>query len=589
MRARLASLPLASFAQRTALGVTRALLMCALVSCSSDDTPKAWNALATCIAGKDAASPIAVRVQKLRLIQLGNAIGDAATAKDAWPKRCNGYADELFATLPTSGETALLRSKMTEKLHCNENKGSCTLPTDGSLLSTTTELWDAAKSGGLTTEVAANVPPVNAAPEPLLDAKSWKPLSTQAVKISGPVLTSDGRGVLVMKAPEGRSRPSACEFSDHFAKVRCIQSNPSVPELPTQSIEVVSDPKGLFAAGLTEDGLVAYDLQSGQKSEVRGTSRHLLRDGLVVEKGAKDDLTQAPPPGLPGQAPKGGKGGKASAKAKPKATVKEEGYIAVELNAGKASKEIKLPIKATVGDPIAIGNQIAFMNPVENGAELGTLSVTHGRVKVGPSIKGAFSGALHSCQQGGDFAVATFGPHAGQNNAKATAGDGKTQFTAVLFRNNAWSKALEATLPFDRSFESDLVCGKDGASLVWIRNAEGGAQVGRVDCNPDGCKSTESKLPNVESKWWWGAGPLGDKVFLFWRAALGETRLRVGSLAELATAKDVLVFDSPDFNGPTAAEVSSLLTPEAALFVFRNEQPVALRVANDGALRVVAP
>lgn len=562
-----------------------ALLACSLASCASEDTPKAWNALATCIAGADAVSPIGVRVQKLRLVQLGNAAGEGSAPKDAWPKRCNDYADALFAALPTSGESAILRGKMREKLHCTEAKGTCTLPNDGTLLSTTTALWDAAKSSGLTTEVAANMPPVTAAPAPLLDAKSWKPLSSKPVKISGPVLTSDGRGVLVMKAAEGRARPTACEFSDGFAKLRIVEANASVPELPTQSIEVVSDAKGIFAAGLTDDGLVAYDLQSGEKSDVRGRSRHLLRDGLVVEKGAKDDLTQEPPRGLPGQAPKGAKG----KKAKPKPTVKEEGYVAVELNAGKASKDIKLPIKEIVSEPIAVANQVVFMKPAESSAELVPLSVTRGRIRAGASIKGAFSGTLRSCQRGSDLAVAAFGPRSGQNNAKPTAGDGKTQFSVALFRNNTWSKALEATIPFDRAFESELVCSKDGASLVWVRNAEGGAQVGRVDCSADACKVSDAKLPGVESKWWWGAGPLGDKVFLLWRAPLGETRLRVGSIAELAAGKDTLVFDSPDFNGPSAAEVSSLLTPEAALLVFRNEQPVALRLSPDAALRVIAP
>lgn len=562
-----------------------ALLACGLASCSSEDTPKAWNALATCIAGKDAASPIAVRVQKLRLVQLGNTAGEGLAAKDAWPKRCNEYADTLFAALPTSGEGAILRGKLREKLHCTESKGSCTLPNDGTLLTTTTALWDAAKSSGLTTEVAADIPPVTTAPDPVLDVKSWKPLTSKSVKISGPVLTSDGRGVLIMKAAEGRARPSAAEFSDNFSKVRIVEANASVPELPTQSIEVVNDPKGIVVAGLTEDGLVAYDLQSGEKSDVRGRNRRLLRDGLVVEKGAKDELTQEPPRGLPGQAPKGAKG----RNAKPKAAVKEEGFVAVELNAGKASKDIKLPIKEIVAEPVAIANQIVFMKPGESNAELATLSVTHGRVKVGPSIKGAFSGTLRSCQRGSDVAVAAVGPRSGQNNAKPTAGDGKTQFSVALFRNNTWSKALETTIPFERAFESELVCSKEGVSLVWVRNADGGAQVGRVDCNAEACKASDVKLPGVESKWWWAAGPLGDKLFLLWRAPLGETRLRVGSLAELAAAKDTLVFDSPDFNGPSAAEVSSLLTPEAALLVFRNEQPVALRLSPDGALRVLTP
>lgn len=554
------------------------------MSCASEETPKAWNALATCIAGKEAGSPIATRVQKLRAYQLGNA-GTDANAKDAWPKRCGTYADALFATLDSSSQTALLRNKMREKLHCTEAKGSCMIPADGTLLSTTTDLWDTAKASGLATEVAPNVPQPNAAPDPLLDSKSWKPLTSKSVKISGPVLTADGRAVLVTKPSEGRAKPSACEFTDRLSKVRCIDAHASVPELPPQSIEVVNDAKGVFAAGLTEDGLVAYDLQTGEKSAVRGRSGRLLREGVVVEKAAKDDLTQEPPRGLPGREPKGAKG----KGAKPKAAVKEEGYVAVELSGGKASKDIKLPIQATVGDPVAIGNQIAFINPGENSSELVIKSLTRGRLGNAATLKGTFAGSLRSCRAGSDFALAAFGLRAGQNNAKPTSSDGKTQFSAALFQNNAWTKALETTFPFERSFESDLVCGKGRASLTWVRTADGGAQVGRVDCTAEGCKSSDVKLPGVESKWWWGTGPLGDKVFVLWRSLLGETRLRVAPLAELATAKDILVFDAPDFGGPTAGEVSSVITDDAALLVFRNEQPVALRIGNDASVRVITP
>lgn len=560
----------------------------ASMGCDSDETPKAWNALASCIVGKDAASPIAARVQALRLVQLANASGDAA-AKDGWPQRCNGYADDLFATLPTSGESAILRGKLRDKLGCTETKGSCKLRNDASLLTTTTDLFDAAKSSNLTTQAASGVPAPTAATPPSLDAKSWKSLSPKPVKVSGPTLTATGRGVLVLKGTEGRSRPSGCEFTDGFTKVRCIEANSSVPELPVQSIEVVSDPKGIFAAGLTDDGLVAYDLQTGEKSEVRGRSGHLLRDGVVVEKSAKEDVSAEPPRGLPGRDAKGGKAAKAKPKAKPKGPVKEEGYEAIELTAGKASKPIKLPIKASVGDPIALGDQIVFLSPLESGAELGTFTVSHARLKPGPAIKGSFSGALHGCQAGSALAVAAYGPRSGQNNAKPTAGDGKTQLSVSLFRSSGWSKALETTLPFDRSFESDLVCTKDGATLVWVRNAEGSVQVGRVDCTAEGCKSSDVKLPGVESKWWWGVGPLGDKTFLLWRSTLGETRLRVAPLAELANAKDVLAFDTPDFGGPTAGEVTSLLTADAALLTFRGEQPVALRIGNDGALRLISP
>jgi hypothetical protein len=236
-----------------------------------------------------------------------------------------------------------------------------------------------------------------------------------------------------------------------------------------------------------------------------------------------------------------------------------------------------------------VGNQIVYLSPTEGGAELATKSLTHGRLKDGPTFKGAFAGGLRSCRTGETFAAGVWGPRSGQNNAKPTAGDGKTHFAALLFQNNAWSKPAEAALPFDRTFESDLVCGKGKASVAWARSADGGAQVGRIDCNAEGCKSSDVKLPGVESKWWWGVGPLGDKTFVLWRSSLGETRLRIGTLAELATAKDILVFDTADFGGPTAGEVSALFSDDAALLVFRGEQPVAVRLGADGSLRVIAP
>jgi hypothetical protein len=71
-------------------------------------------------------------------------------------------------------------------------------------------------------------------------------------------------------------------------------------------------------------------------------------------------------------------------------------------------------------------------------------------------------------------------------------------------------------------------------------------------------------------------------VLLFWRATLGETRLRVGSLSELAQAPDQLLFDSADFGGPVAGEPTQISTESAALFIFNQQRPVALRVGADG-------
>jgi hypothetical protein len=568
-------------ASRTAFGVSAIGTVAGLVAgCSADEAPKAWSALSTCLAGKSAQEPLAARFKQLRLIQLGSNPKNAA--KDAWPARCNRYADTLYAALSTSGTPALLRRQMQQKFGCSDDKATCNIPNDPAFPTMATDLWTAAEGAQLKAEAAADVPAPEAAPPPLLDERSWKSFSDKPAALSGPALTPDGRAVLVLKSREGRTRPKACEFAAGFGKVHCVEANAQVPELPGQTVELVNDEKGLFASSLTEKGLVAYNLQTGETSDVRGMGRRLIRDGVTVEKGAKDDLNAPPAMPLPGEKPK--KGAKA---AKGKPTVKEEGFIAVELKGGKAGKDVKLPIKATVGDPIAIGNQIVYLNPVEGGAELVAQSLAGGRLKPMATLKGQFSGALHSCRKGDQLAVAAYGGRAGQQTAKATAGEGKTQLSLAIFQNGAWSKTLEATLPFDRVYDSDLVCTKSGVSLTWVKPDENGVLVGRIDCSADGCKAADTKVAGLESKWWWAVGPVGDKVLLLWRAAFGETKARVAPLAELGSAKDTLVFDSPDFGGPTAGELSPLFADDAALLVFRNEQPVALQVGSDGTPKLI--
>jgi hypothetical protein len=553
----------------------------AVTACESDETPKAWSALATCLAGDAATSPLAQRAEKLRLIQLANS--KAAPSKDGWPERCAAQANTLFATLSTSGETAVLRGKMRDRLNCNEEKSSCAFPADSSLLSIATELWQAAEGSGLKAQVASGVTKPDVAPAPALDAKGWKSFSDKPARLSPPVLTSDNRALVVLKVGEGRAKPSACEFSSGLAKVRCVEGGADVPELPSQTIDIVNDSSGLFVAGLTETGLVAYNLANGEKSAVRGRSGQLQRDGVVVERGAKEEApTEAPPP-----PPRGGKGAKGAKGAKPKGNVKEEGFVAVELARGKAGKDIPLPIKAPVGEPLSIGNQVVFLNQGEGGVELVAKVVDHGRLRDKATIKGSFAGALRSCRLGDDFAVAAYGLRSGQQNAKATGAGGKTQFSLALFQGGQWSKALETTMAFERALDSGLVCNKGGASLAWAQNSDGGAQVGRIDCSADGCKSNEVKLPGVDSKWWWAVGPIGAKVFVLWRSTLGETRLRVAALAELAQAKDTILFDSPDFGGPPAGDLNAVLIDDGALFLFKGEQPVAVHLSPDGAASVV--
>lgn len=524
-----------------------------LVACSEGDAQKSWNELSTCLAGPAAQSALTARVAQLRSIALANTT--ASNQKSGWPGRCAGAADDLYAALGTSAEGAMLKRKLHERLACADNKGTCALPTDSSLISVATELWEAAASAGLKTEPAAGVTAPQAASPALLNATTWKSFSDQPLSLVGPLLTPDGRAVALLKPREGRGRPRACEFAAGFKQVNCFDAHADVPELPAQTIDLVADSSGVFAAGLTEKGLFAYDLKSGQKSDVRGLGAlRLTRDGLAIEHGEKD-----------------------------------EGFQVTPLSAGKAGKPSKLPRATLSGDPLSLGNQIVYLRQTESGSELVVKSLASGRLKDVKVDAGAFSGAVHGCHENGALAVAAYGPRAGQHNAKATAGDGKTQVTVTLFQKDAWSKPSTVAMPFARGIESDLVCTKTGASLAYAQAVPEGILLGRIDCNSAGCQANEVKLPDVESKWWWAVGPLGDKLLLMWRSSLGETRLRLAPLAAMPTTKDVIVFDAPDFGGPNAGELSTLYADEDALLVFRGEKPVALHVGSDGSVRVVTP
>jgi hypothetical protein len=560
-----------SSARATALkGCLRFGMLGALgvLGCSEGDAPKAWSALSTCLVGKAANEPLVARAQQLRLIQLSSA--QSGTSKDAWPGRCSGYADDLYAALPDSGQGMMLKRKLAKDLSCSEQKGSCKFNPEANLLNLATELWETAKDSGMpASETIAGVPVPQPGTAPVVTAATWKSFSAKPMKFAGPVSAGDGRALVLLKPEEGRARPTACEFTEAFSKVRCTEASPNVPELPAHSIEVIRD-AGVFAAGMTETGLVAYDLRTGEQSAVRGQGRRLVRDGIAVEPAAKEDVSAAPP------------------KKGAKPDVKEEGFIAVALENGKASREVKLPIVNGIGNPMSVGKHIVYLSQAADGTTLEAKTLDRGRLKPEATLKGAFSCNLRTCQKGDTVAVAALGSRSGLPGAKATGGAGKTQFTLALFRNGAWSKALEATLPFERAYDSELVCTDSGASLAYAQNADDAVQIGRIDCSMEACKSSEAKLAGVKSKWWWTVAPLGDQVLMLWRSNFGETRLRLAPLSELPQASDTLVFDSPDFGGPAASEPSSVISDDAALMIFRDEKPVALHIAKSTGVRVLA-
>lgn len=527
-------------------------LILGVSACSSDgDAQKSWNALSACLAGSAATGTLAARAAALRSYELGS---PNLAAKDGWPKRCGGPADDLYAALGTASETALLKTKMHERLGCGDTKGTCSPPNDSSLVSVATELWESAEKGGLKTEAASGMPAPAAAPAPLLNATTWKSFSDKPAKLVGPVLTPDGRAILLLKSAEGRARPRGCEFGAGLSKVSCFDANADVPELPAQTIDLVSDVQSIYVAGLTEKGLTGWDLKSGKQTDVRGMGAlKLVHDGLAVEHGDKD-----------------------------------QGFQLVTIANGKAGKPVALKITPQ-GDPMGLGGQVLYLQQAEGGGEFFAKTLASGKVKDLADQKGSFSGPIHGCQRNSDLAFAAFGPRAGQHGAKPTAGEGKTQVTVTLFQGGAWSKPGDATIPFERGMESDLVCTKAGASLAYAQTVDGGVQIGRVDCTSAGCKASDVKLPGVESKWWWAVGPLGDKTLVMWRSSLGETRARIAPLASLPSAKDLIVFDAPDFGGPSAGEVSPVYSDDAALLLFRDEKPVAVQVSADGGVRVLAP
>lgn len=512
------------------------------------DAQKSWNELASCLAGKAVSAELPERIKSVRQMQLAA----SATPNETWPARCAEYANALNQSISNSGATAILKRKLAAKLGCNDDKASCKLSNDGSLVSVATELWEAAKSAELKTEAAAGVTTPAPASEPALSAKSFQSFSKATLRVVGPELQADGRALLLMKAEEGRGRPIACEFAPGFEKVSCTDANAGMPELPLQNVALARSPKGVFASALGEDGLVAYDLATGTKSEVRGTEGRLVADGLAVEGGTGDG-----------------------------------GFVAVTLKSGKAGKDVKLPVKVALNKPIVVADQVVWLEQVDTGVEFVAKSVAGGRLRDVSTVKGPFSGPFHVCEADGTLAVATFERHAGQHGAKATAGSDKTQFALTQFRDGAWTKALSATLPFGRLIDSEIVCTKAGVALTWAHRAGEVLEIGRLDCTADACTETKSQLPGVDSKFWYAAAPLGEKVLIAWRAGLGEARYRVAPIAELAKASDQLLFDSQDFGGPNAIDPSEYVSGNAALLLFKNDRPVAVRIAADGGARVL--
>jgi hypothetical protein len=519
-----------------------------MLACSNNDASKSWSSLAVCVVGDAASKPTPERMKQLRATQLSNA-GKPDKA-DAWPTRCATYANQLYAALDGSGPSAGFKRSLQSKLGCGSDKPSCVLNND-TVTTLVSDLWDQAKAAELKFEPVGSIPKPEVTLQPLMTKADWSPLLKQAGQVVGPQLTADGRVQLLVKTSGARMRPWGCEIKPGFTEAQCFSANEKVPQLPPQSIQLVNDPKGFYAAGLTEDGLAAFDLRTGETGVARGITGNIFHEGLAVERGEND-----------------------------------KGYAAFVLAKGKASKPIELPVKADAGAPISLGDQIVWLE-TEGGPALVVKAVKGTKIVDRANIKGKFAGAFHTCQHGQMQAVATWAGHTGQHGAKPNSGASATQFAISIFNNGTWSKAAEAELPFNRVVESELVCSANGASVVWAENVDGGARIAQLSCTANGCKLADAKVSGLESRWWWTVGPIGDKVLIMWRAALSEARMRLAPIAQLAEAKEQVLFDDQDHGGPKAGEALSVYSENAALLIFKDEPPVALTVQADGSTHVL--
>jgi len=544
------------------------------VGCSSDQAPKAWGSLATCLAGDAAPAALAARLQQLRLTQLNHAFGPSGA--DSWPGSCMKYANELYAGLDSSGKPALLRRRLEEKLSCADGKSSCKLANDEGLVPITTALWESAKEAELPTQVVPAVTKPTAAIPPTITGATWKSFSAKPQRMDGPWLTPDGRALLVTTDLEGKTKPTGCELAQGFSAISCKPSQADVPELPQQTIRLVAEPSGIFATGLLETGMVAYNLQTGKKLVARGSVGRPVINGLAIEEEVLPE-PKAPPA-------RAKKRGSAS-----EATPAAPGQIVMSMTDGKASAAVKLPTKAPVLKPITLHHHAIWVEGAETANRVVIKSLSAGRLHDAAAFTGNFKGTFHTCDSEGIAGLAVWDRRAGLAGAKPTGGSGKTQLTVVMWQNGAWTKPIETTIPFDRLTESELHCAKNGVSVVWASRAENLIEIGRVDCTADACKSSQAKLPGVESKWWWLISALGENVVLVWRSGLGDTRVRVAPIASLATVPDRILFDTSDYGGPTNTDARSVVSTDAALLVFTDERPVALRIGKDGSSRVIVP
>ncbi len=525
------------------------LLLTAAFGCSeSGNAAQAYSTLMLCVAGKGATAGPAERLQALRLLLLSYP-NNTDGKPESWPGHCASHANLLYKSLDGSGEQAPLKRSMQSKLGCSEEKPACVINHETALI-VVGEMADAAKVAGLqVTEI-----PGLKLPEPTVSPKltlaDWQPLHKDAAGLVGPEMAADGHVYFLQKTKGERTRPLGCTVTATEGLI-CTPSSDKIPPLPAQSVSLVTDDKELITTGLTEEGLAGFDIKTGNSVIVKGMPNNLLRDGVAVERGEAD-----------------------------------QGYVAIPLGQGKAQKPIELKSKVAIEQPRSLGQQVVWLERGEP-SRLVVKAKKGQRLVDEASLEGKFLGTLRVCRSGGTTTVFTYGEPSGQRGAKPTAGSDKTQLTATFRTDGKWSKPTEIELPFRRAIESGIVCREKSASLTWAETKESEVVIGQVVCTAEGCKIESSTLSNIDSRWWWSVGPVGDKVLVMWRSGLGEARMRLGTLGQLATTPDVVLFDDEVHGGPKVGEAAIAFMPEMALVFFKQAPPSLLGISSDGTAKLL--
>ena len=84
------------------------------------------------------------------------------------------------------------------------------------VISTTTELWEAAQGAGLNAQPASGVTAPPAPAEPAVSAETWKSFSEQPASTVGPRLKPDGGALVLLRPVTEKGRPTLCEFGPGF-------------------------------------------------------------------------------------------------------------------------------------------------------------------------------------------------------------------------------------------------------------------------------------------------------------------------------------------------------------------------------------